>query len=155
MTVDRRGSRFRGDGREISPVCRLSYRVTDARDICVAQLDQAGAAEAGFVAAVYDLDREGAQPFHRRDVHVDVGVVVAVEQRSVVHRVAGEERPEAASQSPIESGEWPGRCKTSNVRSPRSMTSPSSTVRVGLQLGTWYVSGSNPSVGQRVEQVIR
>ena len=44
------------------------------------------------MAAVHDLDRELREALHRRDVRVDVGVGAAVEERTVVDGVAGEQR---------------------------------------------------------------
>src|SRR5437016_14530862 len=60
--------------------------------------------------------------------------------------------PVAFSQSPMLPGEWPGRWSTSKERSPASITSPSSTTRVGAAETTAYAGGVEARARQRVDQ---
>ena len=80
-----------------------------AREERVADLDEPLATEARFVAAVHDGDRELAQAFHRRDVRLRAAVVEAFEQRTVVDRVAREERAARAVEQADRVGRVPGQ----------------------------------------------
>ncbi len=62
-----------------------------SREVAVADLDKSLPAEARFVPTVHDRDRQIAEPPHRRAVGSDVGSIELVEERAVVHGVAGEQ----------------------------------------------------------------
>src|SRR5690349_14188819 len=101
-----------------------------AVDIFFDQREVARAVEAGEMTAMDDTRLQLAQAFHGPQIGRDVRVIALVRQRPVVDRTAGKEDAGRRFPRPIEPGEWPGRCSTSNCRSPRSMMSPALSSRV-------------------------